>query len=137
MRVRSACRSHRQRKSASVCLASMVIVSALVLSGCGHSNGNSNANAPKSCGTGHTSARVPVTISVRRGGVSCSTAMTIERDYAKAVDEGKAPGNGGGGPVPVDGWICTGYPTPEVLKTGNTSKCVKGSVEILATLQAG
>jgi hypothetical protein len=49
---------------------------------------------------------------------------------------GKAPGNGGGGPVHVSGWTCSGFPTPELLKTGNASKCVKGGTEIIATLKA-
>jgi hypothetical protein len=36
--------------------------------------------------------------------------------------------------VSVSGWTCEGFPTPEVLKTGDASKCVKGTTEILATL---
>ncbi len=49
--------------------------------------------------------------------------------------QGKAPGNGGGGPVTVNGWTCQGFPTPELLKTGKTSKCVKAGIEILAVLK--
>jgi len=60
--------------------------------------------------------------------------MTLERAYATALASGKAPGNGGGGPVAVRGWVCTGFDTPEILRTGDASKCTKGTAEILAVL---
>jgi hypothetical protein len=88
------------------------------------------------CGTTRTAANVPVNIEVARGQVPCSQAMSIERAYAKAIEQGKEPGNGGGGPVQVHGWTCQGFTTPEVLQTGNASKCVLGSSEILAVLPA-
>jgi hypothetical protein len=135
MQIRRAQHGHEHRLSAAACLAAVLLMSALALSACGHDGGQSGAaKTARQCGTSHTAADVPVTVQVNSGQVSCSTALTIENDYAKAIDEGKAPGNGGGGPVPVDGWTCQGFPTPEVLKTGNASKCVKGRTEILATL---
>jgi hypothetical protein len=88
------------------------------------------------CGMTRTAANVPVNIQVARGQVSCATAMTVERDYARYIAAGKAPGNGGGGPVRILGWTCQGFPTPVVLKTGQASKCVQGGVEILAILPA-
>jgi len=108
--------------------------------GCGsHSSpaavsGTSTTATP--CGMTRTAANVPVNIQVERGQVSCATALVVERDYAKAVAEGKAPGNGGGGPVKILGWTCQGFTTPQVLKTGQASKCVQGSEEILAILPA-
>jgi len=60
--------------------------------------------------------------------------MTIEQDYVKAIRAGQAPGNGGGGPIRINGWTCQGFATPIVLKTGNASKCVKDGDEILAVL---
>jgi hypothetical protein len=98
------------------------------------SAGAPNAGTP--CGMTRTAANVPVNIQVERGQVSCATALTVERDYAKVVSAGKAPGNGGGGPVHILGWTCVGFPTPVVLKTGQASKCVQGGVEILAILPA-
>jgi hypothetical protein len=77
---------------------------------------------------------VPVNVEVERGEVACITAMKVERGYARAILAGRAPGAGGGGPVHVDGWICRAFPTPEVLRTGQASKCVSGSSEILAIL---
>jgi len=49
---------------------------------------------------------------------------------------GLAPGNGGGGPVTVNGWTCEGMATPQLLKTGETSKCARGGREIVAILKS-
>ena len=87
-----------------------------------------------SCGTTKTAANVPVQVQVSNGKVSCDAAMAIERDYAKAIRNGSAPGNGGGGPVMIDGWTCQGFATPVVLRTGQASKCVFRGTEILAIL---
>jgi hypothetical protein len=106
--------------------------------GCG-SPGSKTGGAPGTatpCGMTRTAANVPVNIQVARGQVSCAIAMTVERDYARYIAAGKAPGNGGGGPVRILGWTCQGFPTPVVLKTGQASKCVQGGVEILAILPA-
>ncbi len=86
------------------------------------------------CGTSRTAAGVPVVVEVARGTVGCAAAMKLERAYAAALASGQAPGNGGGGPVPVQGWVCSGLDTPEILRTGDTSKCVKGTAEIVAVL---
>lgn len=88
------------------------------------------------CGTTRTAANVPVDIQIARGQVSCATALAVERDYAKAILSGEVPGTGGGAPVHVRGWTCQGFTTPVVLKTGQASKCVQGSAEILAILPA-
>jgi len=115
--------------------AALAVVSALVLAGCAAA-AKPTAAAVQACGTGRTAANVPVEIEVDRGQVSCSTAMQIEADYARAIAEGLAPGNGGGGPVKVSGWTCQGLDTPQLLKTGETSKCVKDSHEIVAILKS-
>ena len=86
------------------------------------------------CGTTKTAANVPIHVEVTSGHVSCATALMIERQYAQAIRSGLAPGNGGGGPVKVNGWTCQGYATPIVLRTGKASKCVKDGTEILAIL---
>jgi hypothetical protein len=113
----------------------IIVAGGLAVTACGGGGGNA-ANKPKAqqCGTSHTAADVPVTVQVNSRQVPCSMVLAIEKDYAQAIDAGKAPGAGGGGPVPVDGWTCQGFPTPQVLRTGNASKCTKGKVEILATL---
>ena len=116
-------------------LAALAVLSALVLAGCGTGAKPAGAGVQE-CGTGKTAANVPVEIEVDRGQVSCPTAMQVEAEYAKAITEGLAPGNGGGGPVKISGWTCQGLDTPQLLKTGETSKCVKDSHKIVAILKS-
>jgi hypothetical protein len=104
---------------------------AAATAGCG---GHTAAATTVSCGTTRTAANVPVRIEITKGQVSCSDAMAVERSYARAIAEGKEPGNGGGGPVTISGWKCQGFPTPKVLKTGWASRCVRSGSEILAVL---
>jgi hypothetical protein len=107
----------------------------LALAGCGAAAKPTTATI-QDCGTGRTAANVPVEIEVYRGQVTCSAALQVEASYAKAIVDGKAPGNGGGGPVNVEGWTCQGLATPQLLKTGETSKCAKDGHEIVAILKS-
>ena len=87
------------------------------------------------CGTARTSAGVPVEIEIEHGPVPCPAALAVERAYARALASGKVPGNGGGAPVRIRGWVCKGFTTPEVLATGHASTCRKGAAQILAALK--
>jgi hypothetical protein len=135
-------RTHRRRARhgsaalAALRLGAVLAVSALAITACSSHPAvrASSSVTKKQCGTSRSAINVPVTVEIDRGAVSCSLAMSVEHDYAKAIQDGKAPGNGGGGPVSIDGWTCSGFPTPQVLKTGDASKCVKSGTEILATL---
>jgi hypothetical protein len=109
------------------------------LGGCGSGGhrpvgGAATESVLHACGTARTAANVPVRVQVSRGSVACATALRVERDYATAIRDGKAPGNGGGGPVTVDGWTCRGYSTPQVLRTGKASACTEGRNRIVAVL---
>lgn len=92
--------------------------------------------APMTCGTATTAADVAVTVVIVSGDVSCGTAMAIEQGYDAALREGAAPGNGGGGPVPVQDWICQAFATPEIAQTGEVSECTKGGSKIVTILPA-
>jgi hypothetical protein len=98
------------------------------------SSGPTTASAGASCGTTRTGANVPVVIKVLKGTVDCGTVMSVEQGYAAMISHGDVRGNGGGAPVAVQGWTCQGYPTPEVLRTGNASECHTGSAEVVAVL---
>ncbi len=104
-----------------------------VLAGCGMS-APSTPQAGQTCGTTRTGVNVPVIIEVGQGQVSCGTALRVENSYATLIRNGDVRGNGGGAPVKVSGWTCQGFPTPEVLKTGQTSACHSHGAEILAVL---
>jgi hypothetical protein len=103
-----------------------------LVAGC--SSAQATAGAGATCGSTHTAAGVPVIIKVAQGSANCKTAMQVENAYATRIRDGRVPGNGGGAPIVVSGWTCQGYPTPEVLSTGNASQCHTGSTTILAVL---
>jgi hypothetical protein len=125
------------RPVAALCFA---VLAASALPGCATGSGGKppggGASPPPAthCGTAHTAAGVPVEIEVRYGSVTCQTAMGIERQYSRELASGKVPGNGGGAPVKIRGWVCQGFNTPRVLKTGEASACKKNAAEILAVL---
>ena len=118
----------------------LTALAVLLAAGCSHLSspsgpgGKATKTALMSCGRSKSAADVPVDIEIARGSVPCGTALSIEQQYAVAIRSGKAPGNGGGGPVRVSGWTCEGFATPVVLKTGKASRCVKDGEEILAVL---
>ncbi len=104
--------------------------------GCSSPAASSAPGAGAGCGTTKTAAGVPVIVKIAAGDVACGTAMSIENQYAALIRSGRVPGNGGGAPVTVGGWTCQGYPTPQVLRTGDASQCHDGRAEILAVLPA-
>jgi hypothetical protein len=106
---------------------------AVLLAGCG-SAAAAGAGPGTTCGTTHTAANVPVVIKVAKGTVNCGTALQVENEYAAKIRNGQVQGNGGGAPVAVGGWTCQGYPTPEVLSTGNASQCHTANAVIMAVL---
>jgi len=118
---------------ASVVLGSLTLLpaGAGLLAGCASAAG---AGPGASCGTTRTAANVPVIIKVAKGTVDCGTALRVENEYAARIRAAQVQGNGGGAPTTVSGWTCQGYPTPEVLSTGNASQCHTGSAAIVAVL---
>ena len=134
-------RGHSRALAVSV----LAALAASVAAGCGDAPGKqsttaaggpgaSASSAPASyCGQARTAAGVPVDVEIV-GQASCHDAMTVERDYSRALASGKVPGNGGGAPVTIQGWICQGYDTPQVLATGRASACHKHGAQILAVL---
>jgi hypothetical protein len=102
--------------------------------GCSSGTPSPHQAAVTVCGSGKTAAGVPVKIEVVQGNASCATAKTVERAYAKEIRLGRAPGNGGGGPLTIMGWTCQGFATPIVDQTGQASKCSRGHDKILEIL---
>lgn len=97
-------------------------------------SGGAAGGAGSSCGNTRTGVNVPVVIMVTKGSVDCAAVMRVEHDYAAMIKQNDVHGNGGGAPVNVDGWTCQGYPTPQVLKTGDASECHTASAEVVAEL---
>jgi hypothetical protein len=129
------------RSSWPVAASALAVIAAGMTAGCGAAGAQPGAGGTAAagpvmtvCGTTRTAAGVPVRIEIDRDPVGCADALAVERDYARALASGKVPGNGGGAPATIDGWVCRGFATPEVLATGHTSTCQKGGVHILAVL---
>lgn len=130
-------------QSRAVAVSVMAALAACVMAGCGDAPGKqatTAASGPSAsaapairCGQTRTAAGVPVDVEIV-GQASCHDAMAVERDYSRALASGKVPGNGGGAPVSIQGWICQGYDTPQVLATGRASACRKHGSQILAVL---
>ncbi|HUC57503.1 MAG TPA: hypothetical protein VMA95_08880 [Streptosporangiaceae bacterium] len=133
--MRKSLEENGMHRTARLSFAALIAGTVVLAAGCGSAS-NSTGSAPKvtACGSAKTAANVPVHIEVAKGNVRCATALAIENQYAKAIRSGKEPGNGGGGPVKVNGWTCQGYATPVVLNTGKASKCTEDGNEILAIL---
>ena len=131
--------------SRAVAVSVLAALAASVLSGCGDAPGKQSTTAAGGpaasassapairCGQARTAAGVPVDVEIV-GQASCHDAMTVERAYSRALASGKVPGNGGGAPVAIHGWICQGYDTPQVLATGRASSCRKNGAQIIAVL---
>jgi len=129
-------------RSRAVAAGALALLAAGAVTGCGGTtttaaggrSGPTASSAPATrCGTARTAAGVPIDVDVV-GQASCQDAMTVEREYTHALASGKVPGNGGGAPVKIRGWVCQGYDTPEVLATGRASACRKQGMQILAVL---
>ena len=110
-----------------------------LVAGCGNAHAartgtSSSATVGGSCGKSATAGHVPVTLEVTAGTVPCAQAMQVESAYNHELTAGMAPGNGGGGPVRVNGWTCQGYPTPRVLQTGQVSRCARNGSQFDAVL---
>ena len=132
--------------SRAVAVSALAALVASAVAGCGGAQGKQSTTAASDnpgasassapairCGRVRTAAGVPVDVEIV-GRASCHAAMTVERDYSRALASGKVPGNGGGAPVTIQGWICQGYDTPQVLATGRASACHKHGSQILAVL---
>ena len=129
-------------RSRAVAAGALALLAAGAMAGCGGTTttaagggaGPIASSAPAiRCGTAHTAAGVPVDVDIV-GQASCQDAMTVERAYTHALASGKVPGNGGGAPVKIHGWVCQGFDTPDVLATGRASACRKQGMRILAVL---
>ena len=115
--------------------AALLTGGASVLAGCSTS-ASMVRGVGGTCGITQTAADVAVLIKVTKGTVDCVMAIRVENEYAAMIRAGQVPGNGGGAPVAVSGWICQGYATPEVVSTGDASQCHTASAAIVAVLPA-
>lgn len=77
------------------------------------------------CGTVKSAANVLGTVTVRRGQVDCATMRHVLAAYYGDLAAGRAPGNGGGGPLWEQGWRCISGPS-----TAPGTTCTKGTADV-------
>ncbi|MFI9271464.1 hypothetical protein ACIGXM_12220 [Kitasatospora sp. NPDC052896] len=81
------------------------------------------------CGELTTAGGYQAAIRVPHGYVTCDTALRVYRQYYKDLRAGRAPGNGGGGPVHVGRWVCQSPPYTERYLPAT---CVRGRTVVTA-----
>jgi hypothetical protein len=138
-------RSRLAARHAVIAAAAIALLTAGCAASTGPPGGSSGTSADVSptqlappratCGTSRTAVNVPVIMEVEKGAVGCSVAMRIQSEYTTLVRAGRVPGNGGGAPVQVDGWICQGEDTTTTVQTGEASECSRDGTEIVAVLK--
>ena len=126
----------RRRPQRRIQLAGAAALGTILVAGCSAAHGTSAPGPGTTCGPARTAAGVPVIIEVATGSVACSTAMKVENEYAAEIRAGQVPGTGGGASIMIGGWTCQGFNTPQVLSTGDASRCHHGETSILAVLLA-
>jgi hypothetical protein len=112
----------------------LVALLSAAAAGCSGQGSTATKSRVITCGNAKTAAEVPVKVLIAKGNVACGTAKAVVLAYARAIRSGDAPGNGGGGPVKIQGWTCQGFATPVVLQTGKAAKCKRDGIEILEIL---
>lgn len=65
------------------------------------------------CGTTTTAAGVQAPVVVRQGQVNCAEILQVLATYYQMLGSGQAPGNGGGGGIPVQSWTCASGPATD------------------------
>lgn len=65
------------------------------------------------CGTTTTAAGVEAPVVVRQGQVDCAEILQVLATYYRMLGSGQAPGNGGGGGIPVQSWTCASGPATD------------------------
>ncbi|MDH6124041.1 hypothetical protein [Kitasatospora sp. GP82] len=105
---------------------------ALLTFGIAASGAPAQAQANGTCGTLTTAAGLPAVVKVQHGPASCHDARNVLSLYYSYLSAGLAPGNGGGGPVKVLGWVCQ---SPPYTERDLPATCVNGAKVLNAYAQ--
>lgn len=118
---------------------SLPLAALITLTGCGSSGkskpGRTTAAAAE-CGKVDTAGGVSAYLKVTRGSVSCGEAVSIYKAFFAEIAAGKAPGQGSGGGLPVQGWSCVIHPPDQIRQNGRGADCTKGGTTVTAFQEA-
>lgn len=111
-------------------------VAALALAGCGSGGGKTAKTAKPAaqaaCGKVTTAADAAAQVKVVQGTAPCGEAMSVFKAFFAEVAGGKAPGQGSGGGLTVQGWTCTIYPEDQPQADHRGADCRKGGATVAA-----
>lgn len=119
-----------------IAVTSLSLAALLTVPGCG-SGGKPKAGkaAPAGttqCGRVDSAGGAPAYLKVTKGSASCAEAVSIYKAFFAAIAEGKAPGQGSGGGLAVQGWSCVIYPPDKIQQSGRGADCTKGGTTVTA-----
>ncbi|MEV5755062.1 hypothetical protein AB0L00_45330 [Actinoallomurus sp. NPDC052308] len=88
------------------------------------------------CGQIDAAGGASAYLKVTKGSAPCRDAVSVYKAFFAAVAEGKAPGQGSGGGLAVQGWSCVIYPSDQIQQNGRGADCTKGGTTVTAFQKA-
>ncbi|GAA0317366.1 hypothetical protein NE235_06130 [Actinoallomurus spadix] len=124
-----------------IALLSLPLAALLTAAGCGSDGRPKVATTPPAravdCGQIDTAGGAPAYLKVTKGSAPCGDAVSVYKAFFAAIAEGKAPGQGSGGALAVQGWSCVIYPSDRIQQDGRGADCTKGGTTVTAFQKAG
>jgi hypothetical protein len=118
-----------------IAVTSLSLAALLAVAGCGSGDkprvAKTTAAGATQCGV-DTAGDAPAYLKVTKGSASCAEAVSVYRAFFAAIAEGKAPGQGSGGGLAVQGWSCVIYPPDKIQQNGRGADCTKGGTTVTA-----
>ncbi|MCO6011347.1 hypothetical protein NE236_41005 [Actinoallomurus purpureus] len=108
----------------------------LAAAGCGSGDKPKAAKTPAAgaadCGKVDAAGGAPAYLKVTKGSAPCADAVSVYKAFFAEVADGKAPGQGSGGGLAVQGWSCVIYPPDKIQQNGRGADCTKGGTTVTA-----
>ncbi|MCO5974281.1 hypothetical protein [Actinoallomurus soli] len=123
-----------------IAVLSLPLALLLAAAGCGSGGGPKTATTPPAravdCGQIDTAGGASAYLKVTRGSAPCGEAVSVYKAFFAAIAEGRAPGQGSGGGLAVQGWSCVIYPPDQIQQSGRGADCAKGGTTVTAFQKA-
>ncbi|WP_433188313.1 hypothetical protein [Actinoallomurus sp. CA-150999] len=124
-----------------IALLSLPLAALLAVTGCGSGSkpkaAKTTATGQADCGKVDAAGGAPAYLKVTKGSASCAEAVSVYKAFFAEIAEGKAPGQGSGGELSVQGWSCVIYPPDQIQQNGRGADCTKSGATVTAFQKAG
>jgi hypothetical protein len=118
-----------------IAVTSLSLAALVTVAGCGSGdkpNAAKTTAAATQCGKVDTAGDAPAYLKVTKGSASCAEVVSVYKAFFAAITEGRAPGQGSGGGLAVQGWSCVIYPPDKIQQNGRGADCTKGGTTVTA-----